>query len=61
LLDVAHIEPALPGQPSPFGKKFEVHATLTGPAGRRARIVSVWIILLDEDFPRFVTAFPETP
>jgi hypothetical protein len=47
------------GQPTPFGQKYEVRATLVGPAGVTAGVVSVWIVLTGEDFPRFVTAFPE--
>jgi hypothetical protein len=43
-----------------FGTKYEVRGTLTGPAGRQAGIVSAWIILAGEDFPRFVTAYPES-
>lgn len=49
---------AEPGQQSPFGQKYEVRATIHGPAGS-ARVTSVWIVLHGEDFPRFVTAFPE--
>ena len=43
-----------------FGTKYEVLGVLTGPAGRPAGIVSAWIILAGEDFPRFVTAYPES-
>ena len=46
------------GQRSAFGEKFEVRGTLLGPAGVRAPIVTVWIILAGEHAPRFVTAFP---
>jgi hypothetical protein len=49
---------ALPGQSSPFGQKYEVHATLTGPGGRSAQVVSVWVVRTGEEFPRFVTAYP---
>jgi hypothetical protein len=41
-----------------FGQKYVVHGTITGPTGRSARVVVVWIILNGEDFPRFVTAYP---
>ncbi len=43
-----------------FGTKYEVRGNLTGPAGRQTGIVSAWIILAGEDFPRFVTAYPES-
>jgi hypothetical protein len=46
------------GQPSPFGRKYEVRGTLQGPSGRRAEVVTVWVILLSEEVPRFVTAYP---
>ncbi len=42
-----------------FGSKYLVQGILTGPNGRSARIVTVWIILLGETTPRFVTAYPE--
>jgi len=41
-----------------YGQKYEVRGTITGPAGRTADIVSVWIIRNGEDVPRFVTAHP---
>ena len=47
------------GAVSPFGQKYEVRGELVGPNGRRAWIVSVWIILVGEQAPRFVTAFPD--
>ena len=44
---------------SPYGRKFEVRGRLVGPNGRSIDLVSIWIILLGADAPRFVTAFPE--
>ena len=44
---------------SQFGQKYIIRGEITGPAGRNARVVSVWIILAPEDTPRFVTAYPE--
>lgn len=44
---------------TPFGRRYEVRGTLVGPNGRSARIVTAWIVRTDEDFPRFVTAYPE--
>lgn len=41
-----------------YGQKYEVRGRLEGPTGRAAALVAVWIVLLGEDFPRFVTAFP---
>lgn len=42
-----------------FGQKYLVRGTIEGRAGRKAVVVTVWIILTGEDFPRFVTAYPE--
>ena len=41
-----------------YGRKYEVRGTLSGPAGKTAVVVAVWIVLHGQDFPRFVTAFP---
>lgn len=46
------------GATTKFGQKYVVHGTITGPSGRVAGIVVVWIVLKAEDFPRFVTAYP---
>lgn len=59
LLDLAiHGEAAI-GPANAHGQKYEVRGTIEGPSGREARILSVWIILNSEDFPRLVTAYPE--
>lgn len=42
-----------------YGQKFTARGTLSGPNGRIAGIVTVWIILAGETAPRFVTAYPE--
>ena len=49
---------AQPATTSSYGQKYEIRAILTGPAGRSAEVVSVWIILAREDVPRLVTAYP---
>lgn len=43
---------------TPYGQKYEVRGTVTGPTSRSAIVVVVWIVHHGEDFPRFVTAFP---
>ena len=45
-------------QETRFGQKYEIHGTLAGPSGRRTDVVTIWIVLHGEDFPRFVTVFP---
>ena len=42
-----------------YGQKYIVRGTIAGAAGREARVLTVWIILNDEDTPRLVTAYPE--
>lgn len=61
LLDVAASGEAVPTPATSHGQKYEVHATIHGPSGREARIVTVWIVLSGEDFPRLVTAYPGDP
>jgi Domain of unknown function (DUF6883) len=43
-----------------YGQKYIVRGTIDGRAGRKAKILTVWIILDGEDVPRFVTAYPES-
>jgi hypothetical protein len=58
LLTIGRSGEADEGQASPFGQKFEIRATLTGPSGRQATIVTVWMVSNGRDFAHFVTAFP---
>jgi hypothetical protein len=58
LLELARTLDATPGQPSPFGSKFEIRATLQGPSGRQAEVVTVWMVSNDRDFPHFITSHP---
>lgn len=58
LLESARSAEAVPGQPSPYGQKYEVRATFSGRNGRMLEVVSVWIILAGDDVPRLITAFP---
>lgn len=58
LLAHAAISEAEPGAAIPYGQKYIAQGILHGPAGCPVPIVSVWIILVDEEIPRFVTAYP---
>ena len=49
---------ATKGEESAYGQKFEVRGRLAAPGGRAVEIITIWIVLTDEDAPRFVTAFP---
>lgn len=42
-----------------YGQKYAIHATRVGPSGGSADVVSVWCVRPGEEFPRFVTAYPE--
>lgn len=46
------------GEASPYGQKFEVRGKITGPEGRSADLVSVWIVIVGAHAPKFITAFP---
>jgi hypothetical protein len=58
LLELAVSGNARIGQKSEYGQKYEVRSRLEGPSGNSAEVVSIWIILEDEEIPGFVTAFP---
>ena len=47
------------GERTLYGQKYTIRATLVGPLGRSADVVSAWVVRPGEDFPRFVTAYPE--
>ena len=51
-LDVAEVEETL------YGRKYKIEGPLVGPNGKKARVMSIWIVRKGEDFPRFVTAYP---
>jgi hypothetical protein len=42
-----------------YGQKYAIGATLVGPSGSSAEVVSVWVVRTGEEFPRFLTAYPE--
>ena len=46
------------GKSSPYGQKYEIRGILSGPSGRSAGMLTVWIILFGDDAPQFVTAYP---
>ena len=66
LIHLARSGSVTPGQPSPYGKKYEVRGILTGPLGRSAarplgrsaKVTAVWIVINIDDAPRLVTAYP---
>ena len=58
LVHVGRFGTARPAEKIEFGQKYEVRGMLDGPSGRMAGVVTIWIVLNGEDFPRFITAFP---
>ena len=50
---------ATPGEPSPYGQKYTVSGTLTGPNGRAGQFTTVWLVESASSAPRFLTAYPE--
>ncbi|MBI1729668.1 adhesin [Candidatus Acetothermia bacterium] len=43
---------------SPDGMKFRIAAPLIGPSGKRAKLVTIWIVESKMSRPRLVTAYP---
>jgi hypothetical protein len=41
-----------------YGKKYVVQGELIGPTGKKAKIITIWVIEEGEPIPRFVTAYP---
>jgi hypothetical protein len=58
LLALAATYQATPGHVSPFGQKFEVRAILARSSGRRAQVVTVWMVPTGQNLAHFITAFP---
>ena len=50
---------AAAAEPTSYGRKYVIRATLVGPRGASAALVSVWVVRAGENFARFVTAYPE--
>lgn len=45
-------------EPSPFGKRYIIEGAIQCPDGRKPSIRAIWFIGFDEEFSRFVTAYP---
>jgi len=58
ILQIARSGTAKERQMSVFGQKYEVSGMLRGPSGREARVTTIRIVKLGEDFPRLVTVYP---
>ena len=60
LVQIAHDLDAEDVGSNPFGTKYAVRGTLSGP-NRSGSVVTIWFVRHSEDFPRFVTAYPQPP
>lgn len=58
LREIVHQGQAVGAGRNDYGEKFTVWGRLKTPAGSSRDIITVWIVLGDEDVPRFVTAYP---
>jgi hypothetical protein len=56
LLDAAVDFDAVPAKADEYGQRYVLDFPFSGPAGR-ATIRSVWIVLAEEWFPRFVSCY----
>lgn len=50
--------PAHEGESTEYGTKYVIRGIIIGPSGKSLSIVTAWIIRAEEDFPRFITAYP---
>ena len=41
-----------------YGRKYIVEGSIMSPSGKNVHLVTVWIILKEEKFPRFITVYP---
>ncbi len=46
------------GERTEYGQKYVLRGRITGPAGKGAEVVMIWIILEGESRPRLITAYP---
>ena len=46
------------GAGNPFGQKYLIPYTLTGPRGVHLAVITVWIVLAADDTPHLVTVYP---
>ena len=58
LISIARSEDVKEVLPSAYGTKYIIDGLLKTPAGKLAQLRTVWIIDIDQDDPRFVTAYP---
>ena len=52
------LHPAISVGRSAYGEKYTITSIWNCPNQKSTQVVTVWIILNGEDFPRFITAYP---
>lgn len=57
LLMAARTGEAVPTKQNAFGQMYEIRFTCRGP-NRSADVLSVWIVLNNDQYPRLVTCYP---
>ncbi len=58
LLEGARDQEVQPGQPSQYGRKYEMRLQLDGPKGTKV-VLAIWLIEAGDDRPRLVTCYVE--
>ena len=58
LREIVHQGQAVAAGRNDYGEKFTVWGRLKTPAGFLRDIITVWMVLVGEDVPRFITAYP---
>ncbi|WP_374090193.1 DUF6883 domain-containing protein [Methylomicrobium lacus] len=46
------------GELTEYGQKFEVRGQIVSPSLRTVEFVTAWIVLKNENIPRYITAYP---
>jgi hypothetical protein len=59
LLQLARTGDVSMGGATRFGAKYLVRGRVGRPTHSIVHVISVWIVRTAEDFPRFITAYPE--
>ena len=59
LLEIAHQQEVSATILSPYGTKYVVAGAIQTPTEATLQLITVWIIDMDQDNPRFITAYPQ--
>lgn len=58
LRELAVAGDAEPAESTEYGQKYLVSGPIRGPVGVSAVVVTVWIVLTQDDKPRLITVYP---